>query len=64
MAVELQDRLNWQQACTVLGCSKTTLYKLVREKLLKSYGTGARYRWFSRGECVEYIETVQKEKKA
>ena len=29
---DLSDRLNWQQACEILGCSKTHLYRLVRER--------------------------------
>ena len=51
---DLSDRLNWQQACEILGCSKTHLYRLVREGKVPIYGTGKRYRWFSR-ENLEHI---------
>ncbi len=54
--MDLRDRLNWQQACTVLGCSKSTLYRLVAEGFIKTYGVGNRNRWYSRGECLAYIE--------
>ena len=51
---DLSDRLNWQQDCEILGCSKTHLYRLVREGKVPIYGTGKRYRWFSR-ENLEHI---------
>ena len=44
---DLSDRLNWQQACEILGCSKAQLYRLVKEKKIPVYGTGKRYRWYS-----------------
>ncbi|MFQ9491178.1 MAG: helix-turn-helix domain-containing protein [Bilophila wadsworthia] len=43
---DLSDRLNWQQACEILGCSKTHLYRLVRAGKVPIYGIGKRYRWF------------------
>ena len=43
---DLSDRLNWQQACEILGCSKAQLYRLVKEKKIPVYGTGKRYRWY------------------
>lgn len=36
---DLSDRLNWQQACEILGCSKAQLYRLVKEKKIPVYGT-------------------------
>ena len=36
---DLADRLNWQQACEILGCSKAQLYRLVKEKKIPVYGT-------------------------
>ena len=34
---DLSDRLNWQQACEILGCSKAQLYRLVKEKKIPVY---------------------------
>ena len=53
---DLSDRLNWQQACEVLGCGKTHLYALVKEGKLHLYGTGKRYRWFSRNDLEVILE--------
>ncbi|HIW77690.1 MAG TPA: helix-turn-helix domain-containing protein [Candidatus Bilophila faecipullorum] len=53
---DLADRLNWQQACDVLGCGKTHLYSLVRRGKLRMYGTGRRYRWFSRMDLEEILK--------
>lgn len=52
---DLSDRLNWQQACEVLGCSKTHLYRLVREMKLTAYGVGKRSRYFLRSECQKLL---------
>lgn len=52
---DLADRLNWQQACEILGCSKTQLYQLVRAGKIPIYGIGKRYRWFLRADCEELI---------
>ena len=54
---DLSDRLNWQQACAVLGCGKTHLYALVKEGKLRMYGTRKRYRWFSRMDLKLILET-------
>ncbi len=54
--MDLHDRLNWQQACEVLGCSKSMLYKLVESGNLKAYGVGKRCRWYSRTECLDYLK--------
>lgn len=52
---DLADRLNWQQACEILGCSKTHLYRLVRAGKVPIYGIGKRYRWFSRADCEKLL---------
>ncbi|MDR2891611.1 MAG: excisionase family DNA-binding protein [Deltaproteobacteria bacterium] len=36
MASEKDRRLNWQQACQLLGCSKTHFYRLVNSGELQS----------------------------
>ncbi len=60
--MDLHDRLNWQQACEVLGCSKSTLYRLVDKGVLQAYGAGSRCRWYSRKECFQYLQmnTIKK----
>lgn len=45
------DRLNWRQACALLGCSKSTLYRLVSRGMLRACGVCARNRWYSRRDC-------------
>lgn len=52
---DLSDRLNWQQACEILGCSKTHLYRLVRAGKIPAYGIGKRYRWFLRADLEQVI---------
>lgn len=53
---DLSDRLNWRQACTILGCSKSTLYRMEHKGELTAGGVRARYRWFSKKECQELFE--------
>ena len=52
---DLSDRLNWQQACEILGCSKSLLYRLVKEVNIPMYGVGKRFRWFSRADCEKLL---------
>ena len=59
---DLADRLNWQQACEILGCSKAQLYRLVKEKKIPVYGTGKRYRWYLRTDLKLFLETGYCEK--
>lgn len=54
--MDLHDRLNWEQACTLLGCKKTTLYKLVSDGEIPAYGVGKRFRWYSRADCMAYLK--------
>ena len=49
------DRLNWRQACDLLGCSKSTLYRLVARGVLRASGVTTRHRWFSRRECLALL---------
>ena len=59
---DLSDRLNWQQACEILGCSKAQLYRLVKEKKIPVYGTGKRYRGYLRTDLKLFLETGYCEK--
>lgn len=49
------DRLNWRQACALLGCSKSTLYRLVSRGMLRACGVCARNRWYSRRDCEDLL---------
>ncbi|WP_308598390.1 helix-turn-helix domain-containing protein [uncultured Desulfovibrio sp.] len=51
----MKERLNWREACEVLGCSKSTLYRLVANGQLRAFGVGSRGRWYSRTECQHFV---------
>lgn len=51
----MKERLNWREACEVLGCSKSTLYRLVANGQLRAFGVGSRGRWYSRTECERFM---------
>ena len=53
---QISDRLNWQQACTILGCKKSAFYRLVGSGEIIAYGIGARYRWYSKKECQDFFD--------
>lgn len=52
---DLCDRINWIQACRLIGISKSTLYRLVKAGRISSYGAGARNRFFLKSELKEYM---------
>ena len=52
---DLSDRLNWVQACRLMGISKSTLYRLIEAGRILSYGAGSRNRFFLRSELKEYM---------
>ncbi len=47
------DRINWKQACTILGCSKSMFYRLIRKGVLPAYGVGERYCTVSKADCEQ-----------
>lgn len=53
---DLERRLNWQQACAVLGCKKSQFYALVRAGKLPAHGIGKRYRWYLQSDCENLLE--------
>ena len=55
---DLSDRLNWVQACRLMGISKSTLYRLVEAGRILSYGAGTRNRFFLRSELKEYMSKM------
>lgn len=52
---QLPERLNWKQACELLGCKKDKFYTLVRQGKLKACRVGKRGLWVSREECVRLM---------
>lgn len=51
-----KSRLNWKEACEILGCKKSMLYRLVEKGTLSAYGVGRRNRWYKRAECIKCLE--------
>lgn len=50
-----QNRLNWQQACAILGCSKAKFYRLVKRGELMAYKVGKRGLWVKREDCEKLL---------
>lgn len=53
---DLCDRINWIQACRILGVSKSTLYRMVEAGIVRSYGVGARNRFFLKSELLSVLD--------
>lgn len=49
------ERLNWQQACALLGCSKTKFYRLVKAGDIATYKVGKRGLWVKREDCEKLL---------
>ena len=52
------QRLNWQRACQVLGCSKTQFYRLVNKGRLAAYRVGQRGLWVYEADCRELVMSL------
>ena len=54
-------RLNWQQACDILGCRRTRFYGLVRSGRLPAYRTQGSKRgmWVYESDCLALVERVK-----
>lgn len=59
---DLSDRLNWHQACIILGCSKSTFFRLVNKGEIPAYGAAERGRFFLRTDCKAYLARKKKRK--
>ncbi len=57
---DLADRINWEQACLVLACSKNTFYRLVKEGRIPAYGADGRCRFYLKSDCIRYLEGKKK----
>ncbi len=58
---DLADRLNWQQAARLIGCSKTSFFRLVRRGKIRAYGM-ERCRFYLKSEVAEYMQEQDKKK--
>lgn len=54
-------RLNWRQACEVLGCGKTRFYRLIEEGRLPAYRLegGKRDLWVYEADCRRLFRQVE-----
>lgn len=53
---DLGRKLNWRQACDVLGCSRSFFYNLVNTGLLPSRRYGrVKGIWVYERDCLEYL---------
>lgn len=50
------ERLNWKQACTVLGCGKTKFYELIQSGALMAHRVGKKGLWVNRAECEKLMK--------
>lgn len=53
-------RLNWQQACELLGCGKTRFYALIHKGMLPAYRVagGKRGLWVYENECRGLVQGI------
>lgn len=54
-------RLNWRQACEIMGCGKTRFYRLVRSGALVAYNLQGAQRglWVYEHDCRELVQRTQ-----
>lgn len=60
---DLNDRLNWHQACIILGCSKSTFFRLVGKGTIPAYGAADRGRFFLKTDCMAYLARKKKSRR-
>lgn len=51
-------RLNWKQACEILGCSKSQFYRLINRGQLRGFRIGKRNLWVYEKDCLKFLEQV------
>ena len=51
---DLDDRLNWQQGARLLGASKSSFFRLVRDGAFSAYGL-ERCRFYLRSEIEAFL---------
>lgn len=60
---DLNDRINWRQACLILGCGKSTFFRMVREGVIPAYGLAERGRFFLKSDCMAYLSQKSRKKR-
>lgn len=58
--MESDRKLNWKQACAVLGCKKSRFYELVKKGEITAYrvGDGKQGMWVLESDCRALIKKV------
>lgn len=56
-------RLNWQQACAILGCGKSYFYNLVATGQLTGYRVGQRGLWVYEDDCKRLLRSTARKRK-
>ena len=59
---DLSDRIAWDQACRIIGCSRSTFFRLVSQGHITAYGATDRNRFYLRSECRAYMQRRQRRK--
>ena len=54
-------RLNWQQACALLGCGKDKFYEFINSGELPAYRAGRKGLWVKEDDVRKLIELVEPE---
>ncbi|MDL2279084.1 helix-turn-helix domain-containing protein [Desulfovibrio sp. OttesenSCG-928-G11] len=54
-----ERKLNWRQACTILGCGKTKFYEMIRMGLLPATKVGKRGVRIREADALALVEKVQ-----
>lgn len=56
----VRQRLNWRQACEILGCSKCTFYRLIRSGILPAFrlARSSRGLWVYEDDCKNLLTRV------
>lgn len=51
-------RLNWKQACEILGCGKDKFYELIRSGRLPAYRAGKRGLWVKKEDVERLVNPI------
>ena len=51
-------KLNWQQACQILGCGKTRFYQLINNGELPAFRVGKRGLWVREEDCRSLVQPI------
>lgn len=55
-----ERRLNWKQACEILGCGKTCFYQMVKSGKLRAFSVGKRNLWVYEDDCFKLLGNAQR----